>query len=190
MIGGLLLAGGAAQRFGGPKLLSLLPSGQSVAQSAAHNLMQGLGQVLAVVRPGDDLLAAQLRGVGCEVLCTPRCIEGLGASLAAGVQARLASGAWVVALADMPWIVPATILEVAGALRAGALLAAPVLATGGRRGHPVGFARALGPELVALTGDEGARAVIDRHRGDLIEVRVSDPGIHRDIDVPEDLLRG
>lgn len=190
MIGGLLLAGGAAQRFGGPKLLSLLPSGQSVAQSAALSLVQGLGHVLAVVRPGDDLLAAQLRGAGCEILSTARCLEGLGASLAAGVEASPTVDAWLVALADMPWILPATIGEVAQALRAGARLAAPVLATGGQRGHPVGFAGALGPELMALSGDEGARAVVERHRSDLIEVLVSDRGIHRDVDVPGDLLCG
>jgi molybdenum cofactor cytidylyltransferase len=33
----------------------------------------------------------------------------------------------------------------------------------GRAGHPVLFARALFPELLALRGDVGARAVVERH---------------------------
>jgi molybdenum cofactor cytidylyltransferase len=42
-------------------------------------------------------------------------------------------------------------------------------------------------ELLALRGDEGARGVVERHRADVAEVVVDDPGIHRDIDRREDL---
>ncbi|MEK7338271.1 MAG: NTP transferase domain-containing protein, partial [candidate division NC10 bacterium] len=59
----------------------------------------------------------------------------------------------------------------------------------GRRGHPVCFARTLYPELLAAPEQEGARAVIRRHRALLREVVVDDPGIHQDVDSPEDLAR-
>ncbi|MGH7395684.1 MAG: nucleotidyltransferase family protein, partial [Candidatus Methylomirabilales bacterium] len=56
----------------------------------------------------------------------------------------------------------------------------------GRRGHPVCFARALYPELLEAQEQEGARAVVRRHRGLLREVVVEDPSIHQDVDRPED----
>ena len=46
----------------------------------------------------------------------PRAQEGMGASLACGVMASPDASGWIVALADMPWIRPATIQSVAAAL--------------------------------------------------------------------------
>ena len=64
-------------------------------------------------------------------------------------------------------------------------IAAPVCQ--GRRGHPVGFAARLGDELRALDGDEGARAVLARHRGVLLELAVDDDAGWQDIDTLSDL---
>ncbi|MGL6044682.1 MAG: nucleotidyltransferase family protein, partial [Sandaracinobacteroides sp.] len=62
---------------------------------------------------------------------------------------------------------------------------AVVPALGGRRGNPVGFARSLWPELMAVSGDRGARGLLERLGA--VEVKVDDPGILRDLDRPEDL---
>jgi CTP:molybdopterin cytidylyltransferase MocA len=58
---GILLAAGAAKRFGGGKLLHPLPDGTPLGVAAARNLAMALPGVLAVVRPGDSALAA-MRG--------------------------------------------------------------------------------------------------------------------------------
>ena len=93
--------------------------------------------------------------------------------------------AWVVALADVPWIASRTIEKVAYALRAGASIAAPSLR--GQRGHPVGFSRRHRAALAALTGDVGARDIIMRNAAELTLVDVDDPGILGDVDRPADL---
>ena len=96
---------------------------------------------------------------GARVVVCADAAEGMGASLACGVRecgrCPDAQG-WVVALADMPWMAPATIARVADALRRGAGIAAPTHR--GTRGHPVGFGAAISRELAALSGDEGAQA--------------------------------
>ncbi len=115
-----------------------------------------------------------------------RADEGMGASLACGVQAAAAADGWIIALADMPWVATATIASVRDAIAGGALLAAPF--HDGRRGHPVGFGRACYRELAALTGDEGARAVVMRHARELQRIDVDDPGVLRDVDTPADLM--
>jgi len=189
MIRGLLLAGGSGTRFGGGKLLAALPNDPvPIGVRAARSLLAGIGNALAVVRAGDAALAEALRNAGCEVLESVDSARGLGASLAAGVKASRGADGWIIALADMPRILPATHRGVAEAIARGAKLAAAVDAHG-RRGHPVGFAAELHADLAALDGDEGARSVIERHRAWLEVVRCDDPGIHFDIDTEADLSR-
>jgi len=185
LISGILLAAGAGSRFGGDKLLHPLADGVAIAAHAARNLLAATPDVVAVVRWGDFPLYDMLEQEGCQVTMFKDAARGMGASLAHGVgQARGADG-WVIALADMPRIAPGTIKDVIAALEGGALLAAP--AYRGERGHPVGFGVALREELLALDNDQGARAVLERHRGALKLVECDDPGILLDIDRRADL---
>ena len=101
---GILLAAGSGARFGGAKLLAPLPAaahgvgaGTAIGVAACRHLVSALPDVVAVVRPGDSILAAELRAAGARVVECLRADEGMGASLACGVvEARDADG-WVVA---------------------------------------------------------------------------------------------
>ncbi len=189
---GILLAGGVGARFGGAKLLAPLPvashgvaAGSSIGAASCIHLMAALNDVVAVIRPRDPMLSAALRNTGAHVVECEHARDGMGASLACGVAAAPDADGWIVALADMPWIAPATIIRIVEALADGAEIAAPSLR--GERGHPVGFAKSYGPLLAALTGDEGARAVIAARQWALQVVAVDDPGVVRDVDRREDL---
>ncbi|MGH8661480.1 MAG: nucleotidyltransferase family protein [Burkholderiales bacterium] len=183
----ILLAAGAGKRFGGEKLLHPLEDGVAIAAHAARNLLAATPEVIAVVRWGDFPLYDMLEQEGCQVTMFQGAERGMGASLAHGVaQARGADG-WVVALADMPRITPGTIKAVIDALQQGALTAAP--AHKGERGHPVGFGSALREELLALDGDQGARAVVERHRDAVRLIECDDPGILFDVDRKSDIAR-
>lgn len=181
----LLLAAGAASRFGSDKLLHPLPHGVPIAVQAARHLRAVLARVIAAVRPGAGELAERLAAEGCTVLACERAAEGMGATLACAVRAAPFADGYLVALGDMPYVRPSTILAVCDALAAGATLAAPYYR--GERGHPVGFAAGLRPELEALAGDEGARRLLEAHLSELRKVPVGDPGVLRDIDRPADL---
>src|SRR5262245_47492149 len=184
-IAAVLLAAGSGSRFGGDKLLHPMSDGVAIAAHAARNLLAVLPDVFAVVRWGDFPLYDMLEQEGCQVTMFQGAARGMGASLAHGVgQARAADG-WVVALADMPRVKPDTIRAVVQALEQGALIAAP--ARRGERGHPVGFGAALRDELLALDGDQGARAVVERHRDALSLIECDDPGIMLDVDRKTDL---
>ncbi|QJR15747.1 nucleotidyltransferase family protein [Usitatibacter palustris] len=184
MIRGILLAGGASTRFGSPKLLHPYADGLALGAYTARKVIAGVGNALAVVRAGDDELAAQLRASGCEVVVSERSREGMGASLAAGVGATRDASGWIVALADMPRIELATYGAITQALQGGARLVVPVTRDAGERGHPVGFSAAYGEELCALQGDEGARSILSRHASDVLAIPVDDSGILFDIDRP------
>jgi len=184
-VAAILLAAGAGTRFGGDKLLHPLEDGVAIAAHAARNLLAATPDVIAVVRWGDFPLYDMLEQEGCQVTMFQGAARGMGASLAHGVaQARGADG-WVVALADMPRVQADIIKKIIAALESGALVAAPVHK--GERGHPVGFGAALREELLALDGDLGARAVVDRHRDAVQLIECDDPGILFDVDRKSDL---
>jgi molybdenum cofactor cytidylyltransferase len=182
---GILLAAGSGSRFGGDKLIHPLSDGVAIAAHAARNLVAAGLAVTAVVRPGDFPLADLLEQEACLVTVCPGAARGMGASLAHGIASERGADGWVVALADMPRIAPATIRAVVAALEAGALIAAPRL--GNQRGHPVGFSAALLGELLALDGDQGARAVLERHRESVQLLDCSDAAVLYDIDRKSDV---
>jgi len=182
---GILLAAGKGDRFGGGKLLSTLPDGLPIALAAARNLQPACDRLLVVLRPGDTALADLLTADGFAVMVCHDAEAGMGHSLAAGVRASPEAGAWIVALADMPYIQSTSHHGVAARLRAGDSLVATKFQ--GRRGHPVGFSGRWRDQLSVLTGDQGGKAILEQNPGELRLVEVDDPGVVRDIDRPEDL---
>lgn len=186
-ITGILLAAGSSRRFGADKLTQALPNGEWVAVRACLNLMAGVDKVVAVLRPGSNTLASAILAIGAEVVICADAEQGMGVSLAFGVKVAKEADAWLVALADMPWLLPATITTLSDTLRSGKLIVAPCWQQ--RRGHPVGFAKALGPELMRLSGDVGAKKLIQAHLADVHLLTCDDPGIFKDIDTPVDLLQ-
>jgi molybdenum cofactor cytidylyltransferase len=183
---GLLLAAGSASRFGSDKLAHALPHGVPIAVQSARHLKSGLPRVIAVVRPGSAALAASLKSEGCEVGVCESAADGMGASLACAVRAAGPASAYVVALADMPFVRPSTISAVRDAVAGGAPLAAPYFRT--RRGHPVGISGRFYERLIVMKGDEGARRILSENEAALLKIPVGDPGVIRDIDTPSDLV--
>ena len=189
---GILLAAGRSERFGRDKLVAPLLSsiddieaGTPIGVAACRHLVAAIPETIAVVRSGDRALADMLRNAGARVVECARAGEGMGASLACGVQTTPDADGWLIALADMPWIKPATIEGLVSALKRGADIVAP--SYNGERGHPVGFARRHYAALAALTGDEGARAIVAAHKQNLVLVDVGDERILADIDTPKDV---
>jgi molybdenum cofactor cytidylyltransferase len=189
---GILMAAGRGRRFDPQgqrnKLLQLLPGGEPVAAASARKLLAVLPTVIAVVPPDDGGVGALLSGLGCEVTVCPDADSGMAASLVHALRHSLTHtesppDAWMVALADMPHVAPATLRLLSDALAAGATIAAPVMQ--GRRGNPVGFGRIHLDALLALQGEQGARRLLQSFP--VTEVAVDDPGIFRDIDTPADL---
>jgi molybdenum cofactor cytidylyltransferase len=113
--------------------------------------------------------------------------EGMGASLRAGIAALPVdcAGAFIF-LGDMPRIPVSILVPLAEAVGAGALAAAPML--DGRQGHPVLLSAALFPDLSSLSGDRGARSLLERLGDRLAYIQAADDGVLFDVDLREDLV--
>ena len=111
---------------------------------------------------------------------------GMSTSIATGVRAVGAVDGVAIVLGDMPWVTVANL----AALR-DAFVARPdsvcVPTAGGRRGNPVIWPSRRLDDLLRLTGDIGARGLLERHSDVVREVPVEGSGVLRDVDVPEDL---
>jgi len=182
---GILLAAGAGSRFGRPKLLQPLPDGTLVGVAAARCLVQAVPNSVAVIRPGDLHLAQRLAETGLKVIENPQVDRGMGSSLAAGIHAAAEADGWLIALADMPWVQPATIQSLVERMQQGASIVAPTYQ--GRRGHPVGFASPWREKLLELSADIGAKSLITAHPDELQTITTQDPGVCRDVDYPTHL---
>jgi molybdenum cofactor cytidylyltransferase len=187
MIVGVLLAAGAATRFGGDKLLAELSAGQSVAEAACAGLSPAVDRLIAVVRPGADELAERLAAAGAEITVCAEAGQGMGVSLAHGIAQAPNAAGWLIALADMPLVATADARRVAGALRDGAAIVVPEVA--GRSAHPVGFSARFFAELAALSGDQGARALLERHAAVVLRLRLDGSHGRIDVDTVDDLAR-
>lgn len=187
---GILLAAGRGRRFDPSgqrsKLLARLDSGAAVVEASARTLLATLDRVVAVVAPDDGGSAGLLRALGCEVTVCPHADSGMAASLVHAIAHTLPQPhGWLIALGDMPHVQGSTVNALCAALAAGAGIAAPVFE--GRRGNPVAFGAAYRDALLALQGDQGARALLRSEP--VVEVPVPDRGIFLDIDTHADLTK-
>ena len=164
---------------------ALAPGGEPIAAHAARHLVQAIPDSIAVVRSANSRLARLLRAEGLRIAVCRDAAKGMGHTLAAGVRASTGATGWVVALADMPGILPETVARVAQALRDGGIIVAPRYR--GQRGHPVGLARRFHEDLLALKGEAGARAIVAANPDRVTLIDVDDPGVTKDIDTPADL---
>lgn len=184
---GVLLAAGKGRRFDPSgkrnKLLQPMAEGLPVAAVAAQTLMAATGSVLAVVSPKEGELARILCDIGCRTIVCPDAELGMGVSLVCGLRAAPSTDGFLIALADMPYLRLGTLTALVDAIAQGADIALPTY--DGQRGNPVAFSTWHLPHLLRLGGDEGARKLLRQYP--VKEVEVSDLGIFRDIDYPEDL---
>jgi molybdenum cofactor cytidylyltransferase len=189
----VVLAAGAGARFGGGKLTApwrggvLLDAAMAAAFAAPARSVTLVWGADARVPDAARAFAARIGESGrLRLTHAERAAEGMAESLKAGLASLPAdcAGAFVF-LGDMPRVSPALAPELARALAAGALAAAPTFE--GRRGHPVLFSAALFPRLAALAGDRGAAAVLAELGEALALVPSPDDGVLFDVDRREDL---
>jgi CTP:molybdopterin cytidylyltransferase MocA len=182
LIGGFVLAAGAATRFGAPKQLAELDGIPLLEHSLRTMAAAPVGRLVVVLGSGADEIAGAVDLRGADVVVCSRWEEGQSASLACGLAELEACEAVVVTLGDQPRMSPAAIRRVIAA-RDGA---AAVRATyGGHPGHPVLLERNLFEPLRNVTGDKGARNLL--LSVPVLDVPCDDLGGGEDVDTPAEL---
>ncbi len=185
----LLLAAGQSRRMRGRDKLMEDVDGQPLLRRVAQRACAaGIGPVIVALPPAPHPRHAALEGLPVTAVEVPDAADGLSASLKRALtEVPDTVEAVMILLADLPDILiqdmihvsQATVSDTSSLIWRGAT-------EDGAPGHPVVLARALFPELAALSGDAGAQAVIRRHADRVTLVPL--PGQHAllDLDTPED----
>ena len=183
-VAGIILAAGGASRMGRPKQLLDIHGEPFVTHVARTALEGGLSPVIVVTGAWAEEVSEAVRDMPIRIASNREWQSGQGSSVGIGVRALPAEcGAAIFLLADQPQI-PATLISALVAEHARAL--APIIAplVNERRGNPVCFDRVTFPDLMALTGDQGGRALFSRYP--VIWLPWHDASVLLDVDTEED----
>lgn len=194
-IAALILAAGVGSRFRSPREANKLTAdfrGQPLVRRVALAALASTARpVLIVTGHQSPCVKAALKGLDLSFADNPSYEQGLSVSLKLGFASlpETASGA-VVLLGDMP-LVTASLIDrlVLEFQSAAAEPVAVVPVHAGRWGNPVLIGRRLFPRIPEITGDQGARGLIEQTRSGVIECLVDDAAIGIDVDTEEALRK-
>ena len=167
-----------ADRTGKPMIARVV---DNVLSSAARPVMVVLGH------RGEEVRAA-LDGRPVTYVAAEHYAAGLSASLKAGIAAVPAdAAAALVCLGDMPLVTGRVLDRLIDAFDPDEGRAIVVPTHQGKAGNPVLWGRRFFPEILALQGDVGARALLARHAEQVAEVEIGEDAVLRDFDTVESL---
>lgn len=187
MIVAVVLSAGESSRMGRPK--ALLPiDGQTFIERIVGALKQGgVERIVVLLGSNAEELRHQIVHLPVEILINPDYQQGQLSSLQVAVrhlQAAKDCVGMMVHLVDHPYIDPKLVRLMLQRFD-GSKFSIVVPRHQGKRGHPVIFSRSLFDELLNAPLDQGAKAVVNAHRQDTLEIDTDDVGITVDIDTPE-----
>ena len=187
MIVAVVLSAGESSRMGRPK--ALLPiDGQTFIDRIVGALKQGgVERIVVVLGFNAEELRRRITYLPVEILVNPDYQQGQLSSLQVAVrhlQAAKDCVGMMVHLVDHPYIDPKLVRLILQRFD-GSKFSIVVPRHQGKRGHPVIFSRPLFDELLNAPLDQGAKAVVNAHRQDTLEIDTDDVGITLDIDTPE-----
>jgi len=188
--GCIVLAAGGSVRLGTPKQLVTVGGKPLVARAAEAALASEAWPVVVVLGASSCLVRPALARLPVLMVENPAWVEGMASSIRTGIAALMQFSrsleAAVVALADQPSFSAEIIGRLVSAQRDSGLEIAAAR-YGGRNAAPALFMRRHFPALAALTGDHGARSLLNSGTEGVAGVDL--PELALDIDTPEDLIR-
>ena len=181
----VVLAAGQSTRMAPyNKLLVADRTGRAMVTRVVDNVLSAPARpILVVTGHRDAEIRAAIGGRPVEFVHAADHADGLSASLKAGIAALPGHvSAAIVCLGDMPLVTGRVLERLIAAYDPdeGRSIVVPVHE--GKIGNPVLWDRRHFPEIMALSGDTGARALLRRHAEQVAEVETGDDAVLRDFD--------
>jgi molybdenum cofactor cytidylyltransferase len=179
----LILAAGSGSRFGAQKLLADLSGKPLIVRTAEAVCAAGFAETLVVTGAEQERVTAALADSAVATVHARDWGEGMAASIRTGVGALRHKGKGLfLILGDMPLFDAELCVQLAELAEENGYATRPMV--GETPGHPVCFLADALPDLLMLSGDQGAGALLRERVGYL---PVTNIGAIADIDTPSDL---
>ena len=188
-IAALVLAAGESRRMGRANKLTAETGGVAMVRRVVEAALASRAHPVVVVTGFQaGRIGTALAGCPVSLVHNPNYREGLSTSLAAGLAALPdgVDGA-LICLGDMPRITAPHLDRLIAAFDPAASQAICVPTRDGRRGNPVLWGARYFAQMRGLSGDTGARHLIDENRDAVCEIVFEDDAIFVDVDTPRAL---
>jgi molybdenum cofactor cytidylyltransferase len=191
-LSGLILAAGLSRRTAPQnKLLLLGPGGRPVIRGVAEAFCAaGLHEVIVITGYQRERVCAALSGLPLRCVYAEDYAGGMAHSLAAGIRAcDPGSAGFLVSPGDLPGMTADLVRRIADAFCSHQGQHHIIPWHGKIRGHPVALAAHLRPRLETLTGDQGARSLLNlpAEQARTVVLPLSSAAIHADNDAGGEL---
>lgn len=182
----LLLAAGTSSRMGQPK--ALMPIGQNPLIRHQINQLQELGvSITLVLGAHAQTIQAALDDTDLNLVFNADYPKGMGQSIAVGVQAIIGSGrdpeAIMICAVDQPLIDSGHYNSLMEKAQQSDFSIIQSASDQGWQGIPTIFKSMHFKDLIKLTGDQGAKSVIQKNPEQVTSIKAR-PGTLIDIDTP------
>lgn len=189
-IGIILLAAGASRRMNEPKQL-LEFEGVTLLRRAVETALESVcDRTIVVLGANFEKTGAAIDDLPVEIVYNEEWERGISSSIKAGIESLKENDSFpaaLIMLADQPFITADHLNELAENFRAAprdvSIIAAEYDDT---IGVPAIFSVVVFDDLLKLSGDEGAKKVINKHRPSVVTIDLPEAAF--DIDTEHDFL--
>ena len=186
-VAAVVLAAGRSTRMGAVNKMLAEIGGKPLVRIAVEQALASRAKPVIVVTGHErDKVEQALEGLDVRFVHNAVYADGLAGSVKTGIGAvPPESDGAIVCLGDMPQVDSALIDKLVAAFdpERGALIVVPSI--DGRRGNPVVWSRRFFNDLMAISGDIGARHLIGQYTEAVTEVPVAGDAALTDVDTPE-----
>ncbi len=189
-IAALVLAAGASRRMGAQNKLLVDVDGKPMVRRVAETVAAAkqVASITVVTGFENDKVEAALSDLDVTFVHNADYADGLSTSVKTGLAALTGDAdGFVVCLGDMPLISTSILDELIKAFDPveGRSICVPV--HGRKRGNPVIWSNEFKAEMAGLSGDVGARYLLEEHADRVFEVPIEEDSVLFDVDTPERL---
>jgi molybdenum cofactor cytidylyltransferase len=187
-VAALVLAAGQSSRMGEANKLLLEVDGVPMVLRAVNAALASKAVSVTVVLGHEaEKVEALLAGRKVNLVRNPEFAQGMSTSLRSGIRALPPEAeAAVVLLADMPRISAVQVDRLIDAFEA-KQPSIVVPQRNGKRGNPILWPREFFAPMQAVSGDKGARGLLEEHPQRIRGIEMDDDAIHADVDTTDDL---
>jgi molybdenum cofactor cytidylyltransferase len=176
--------------MGANKMLAEIDGRPMVVRTAQRLLSSHARPIISVLGNEADAVDAALGNLPVQRVRNPNFADGLATSLKCGLAALpVDADGVIVCLGDMPLITGRDLDRLIAAFNPLEGRAIVLPTRHGQRGNPVLWSRQFFSEMMSLSGDQGARRLVEEHADLVTEIAMDTDSVLTDIDTPEALAQ-